>query len=59
MRGVLSVALRTVVAQRLVKLSSGEGRTAALEILFNNTAVANMIREGKTHQIESFLQNQD
>ncbi len=58
-RGVLSVALRTVVAQRLVKLSSGEGRTAALEILFNNTAVANMIREGKTHQIESFLQNQD
>ena len=58
-RGVLSVVVRALVAQRLVKLASGEGRVAALEILFNNTAVANMIREGKTHQIESYLQTID
>ncbi|MCP4869827.1 MAG: PilT/PilU family type 4a pilus ATPase [Proteobacteria bacterium] len=58
-RGVLSVVVRALVSQRLVKLASGEGRVAALEILFNNTAVANMIREGKTHQIESYLQTID
>ncbi len=58
-RGVLSVMVRGLVAQRLVKLQSGEGRVAALEILFNNTAVANMIREGKIHQIESYLQTID
>jgi twitching motility protein PilT len=58
-RGVLSVVVRAIISQRLVKLSSGDGRVAAMEILFNNVAVANMIREGKTHQIESYLQTID
>jgi twitching motility protein PilT len=58
-RGVLSVVVRAVVSQRLVKLSSGDGRVAAMEIMFNNTAVANMIREGKIHQLDALLQSID
>jgi twitching motility protein PilT len=58
-RGVLSVIVRAIISQRLVKLSSGDGRAAAMELLFNNVAVANMIREGKTHQIDAMLQTVD
>jgi twitching motility protein PilT len=57
MRGVLSVLLRGVVAQRLCKRASGEGRIAVLEILLQNWAISNMIREDKVHQIEGYLQS--
>jgi twitching motility protein PilT len=56
-RGLLSVLLKGVVAQQLVKRASGEGRVAALELLFTNYAIANMIRESKTYQIEAYLQS--
>ena len=58
-RGSVSVTLKAVVAQRLVKLADGSGRIAAVETLFNNTAVAHMIREGKSHQIDAYLQQLD
>ncbi len=56
-RGVLSVLLRGVVAQRLVKRANGDGRVAIMEILLQNWAISNMIRENKTYQIESYLQS--
>lgn len=56
-RGVLSVLLRGVVAQRLLRRATGEGRVAAVEVLPGSSALANMIREGKTHQIEGTLQS--
>ena len=56
-RGLLSVLLKGVVAQQLCKRASGEGRVAALEILFSNYAVSNMIRENKSYQIDSYLQS--
>jgi twitching motility protein PilT len=56
-RGLLSVLLKGVVAQQLVKRASGEGRVAVLELLFTNYAIANMIRESKTYQIEAYLQS--
>jgi twitching motility protein PilT len=56
-RGLLSVLLKGVVAQQLVKRASGEGRVAALELLFTNYAIANMIRESKTYQIDAYLQS--
>jgi twitching motility protein PilT len=56
-RGLLSVLLKGVVAQQLLKRASGEGRVAALEILFSNYAVSNMIRENKSYQIDSYLQS--
>lgn len=56
-RGVLSVLLRGVVAQRLCKRATGEGRVAAMEILLQSWAVSHMIRENKLHQIEGFMQS--
>jgi twitching motility protein PilT len=57
MRSVLSVLLRGVIAQRLCKRAGGEGRIAVLEILLQNWAISNMIREDKVHQIEGYLQS--
>ncbi len=57
MRGVLSVLLRGVVAQRLCKRINGEGRVAVMEILLQNWAISHMIRENKTHQMEGYLQS--
>jgi twitching motility protein PilT len=54
-RGTLSVLLRGVIAQHLCRRADGEGRVAALEILLHNYAIANLIREGKVHQIDSSL----
>jgi twitching motility protein PilT len=58
-RGILSVLLRGIVAQHLVKRSSGEGRVAVLEILLQSFAVSHMIREGKVHQIDGLLQSSE
>jgi twitching motility protein PilT len=54
-RNVLGETIRAVVAQQLLPKVGG-GRVAALEILFANPAVGNMIREGKTGQITSTIQ---
>ena len=54
-RSVLSEVMRGVVAQTLCKKIGG-GRTAVLEILVSNYAVANLIREGKTNQLPSIMQ---
>src|SRR5205823_10142541 len=54
-RTMLSESLKAVVAQTLCKRIGG-GRAAAQEILMVNPAVANLIREGKTYQIQSSMQ---
>jgi twitching motility protein PilT len=56
MRAVISVLLRGVVAQYLCKRRGGEGRVAATEILLQDYAIANMIREDKLHQLDALLQ---
>jgi twitching motility protein PilT len=55
-RSVLSVALKTIVAQTLVPHASGKGRRAAYEILHKVPAVASLIREHKTNRIYSQIQ---
>ncbi|MCF7669451.1 MAG: type IV pilus twitching motility protein PilT [Verrucomicrobia bacterium] len=55
-RTTLSEALCGVVAQNLFKRVDKKGRIAALEILVVTTGVANLIREGKTHQIPGMIQ---
>ena len=55
-RSTLSDGLRAVVAQVLFKRIDKKGRCAALEILIANSAVRNLIREAKTHQIPSMIQ---
>lgn len=55
-RATLSESLRGVVAQNLFRRVDKKGRVAALEILVFTTAVANLVREGKTHQIPGMIQ---
>ncbi|MCC7390914.1 type IV pilus twitching motility protein PilT [Candidatus Sumerlaeota bacterium] len=55
-RSVLSVALKTIIAQTLVPHASGKGRRAAYEILHNTPAVGALIREHKTNRIYSQIQ---
>lgn len=51
----LSMELRSVISQQLLPKQGG-GRIAAREILLNNDAIANLIRENKVPQISSVLQ---
>ena len=50
----LSTTLQAVLSQQLVKKIGG-GRVAACELMIVNPAIRNLIREGKTPQIESAL----
>lgn len=54
-RAQLSNILMAVCSQRLVP-SIGGGRLAAAEVLIATPAVRNIIREGKTHQLEAVIQ---
>lgn len=51
----LASVLQTIISQQLVETVGGD-RTAALEIMVATPAIKNLIREGKTHQIESSIQ---
>jgi twitching motility protein PilT len=55
-RNQLSLGLAYIISQKLIPCSDGRGRVAAMEILNNNYAVANLIRMGKNEQIYSQLQ---
>ncbi len=55
-RAQLSESLAAVVWQTLIKTKDKKGRIAALEIMFNNNAVSNMIRKAATHQINSVIE---
>lgn len=55
-RTMLAESLRGVVAQTLFARADGQGRVAAYEIMKNNKAISNLIREGKIHQIASAMQ---
>ena len=55
-RTMLSTSLRGVVSQQLIKRADGSGRVAALEILINTPACANLIRQGKLDQLENAMQ---
>ena len=51
-----SESLKCIVWQNLLKRKDGQGHIGAYEILFNNHAIANMIRKSKTYQIASSLE---
>jgi twitching motility protein PilT len=55
-RTMLSTSLRGVISQQLLQRADGQGRVAALEILINTSASANLIRQGKLDQIETVMQ---
>jgi twitching motility protein PilT len=55
-RTTLAESLKGVVAQNLFRRIDKPGRCAALEILVIDSAVGNLIREAKTHQIPGMMQ---
>jgi twitching motility protein PilT len=52
----LSVTLEGIVTQALLRTADGAGRVAALEVLYPDDAVRNLIRQGKVEQIYSVMQ---
>lgn len=55
-RQQLSTSLRAVVSQRLLASSGKSGRVPAVEIMFINTGIANLIRHGKDELIYSAIE---
>jgi twitching motility protein PilT len=55
-RTMLSTSLRGVMSQQLLRKADGSGRVAAMEILINTPATANLIRQGKLDQLENAMQ---
>ncbi|RMG44297.1 MAG: type IV pilus twitching motility protein PilT [Acidobacteria bacterium] len=55
-RAQLSLVLEGIICQALLPKASGRGRVLALEILVPNSAIRNLIREDKVHQIYSMMQ---
>lgn len=52
----LSGVLEGIISQQLIQTSDKKGRVPALEIMVATPAIRNLIREGKTHQIQSSIQ---
>jgi twitching motility protein PilT len=55
-RSMLAESLKGVVSQVLLKRKDGKGRLAAHEIMVGTSAISNLIREGKIHQVPSIIQ---
>lgn len=55
-RTMLSVSLKGIISQVLLRRKDNSGRVAALEVLVVTPAIANLIREAKTHQLPSVIQ---
>jgi twitching motility protein PilT len=56
-RSMLSTSLCGVISQQLVRRVDNKGMVAAIEVLANNAAVANILREGKTELLTSVIQS--
>jgi twitching motility protein PilT len=55
-RTTLGESLKGVIAQNLFRRIDKPGRIAGLEILVCDSAIGNLIREGKTHQMAGMMQ---
>jgi len=56
-RAQLSITLQAVICQDLVAKADGTGLTVACEIMVMTPGIRNLIRERKTHQIHSLIQD--
>jgi twitching motility protein PilT len=52
---MLAGSLKAVISQTLIKKRGG-GRVAAREIMIVNSGICALLREGKTHQLETQIQ---
>jgi len=55
-RAQLSLVLEGVLCQSLIPKASGKGRSLALEVMVPNSAIRNLIRDDKVHQIYGTMQ---
>lgn len=53
----LSLNLRGIVAQQLIKRADGKGRYPAIEILLNTPLVGDLIRKGEVHKLKELMKN--
>jgi twitching motility protein PilU len=51
----LSLNLRGIVAQRLIRRANGEGRRAAVEVLINTPLVSDLIQKGEIHKLKDLM----
>lgn len=56
-RTQLANVLKGIITQNLLPAEDGNGMVLATEVLINNEAIANQIREDKLHQITNTIQN--
>lgn len=55
-RTQLAMALRAVISQRLMPTADLNGRAAAFEVMYVTSAISNLIREGRTANINQMIQ---
>lgn len=53
----LSLNLRGIVAQQLIKRSDGKGRFPAIEVLINTPLVSDIIRKGEVHRLKEVMKS--
>jgi len=53
----LSLNLRGIVAQQLVKRADGKGRYPAIEILLNTPLVSDLVRKGEVHKLKELMKS--
>ncbi len=51
----LSLNLKAVIAQRLLKTRDGKGRAAAIEIMLNSPLISDLILKGEVHEIKNIM----
>lgn len=52
----MASVLEGIVSQQLLPTTNGNGRVGAFEVMTTTSAIRNLIREGKTHQIQTSVQ---
>ena len=51
----LSLNLKAVVSQRLLRTADGKGRTAAIEVMLNTPLIADLVLKGEVHNIKEIM----
>ena len=53
----LSLNLRAILSQRLVRRSDGEGRVPAVEVMLNSPLMGDLILQGRVHELKELIKN--
>jgi len=53
----LSLNLRGIMSQRLVRRMDGEGRVPAVEVMINSPLMADLILQGRVHDLKELIKN--